>query len=492
MKQKKIFLVALLISSIFSGYFLNPENIGLSGSGSILYNDFRSINPACISNHKGMSINMLGGSFGFGNDFLSISDYNDINGANFDDPTSTKYFPKSDFLGLFNNGFGINGQVYLPIPFSNFVYNNISFSSRTYFWFETVFPESLMDLTLYGNQFNKQYDMTFENSIDLINEHSIGYANTLGSFSYGFRLKYIQGLANSKLKSISPNSSYFSTDSLGFLGKAEYLMSQSIGGSSIALDLGIISDETFNDWNFGISITNLFARVKWDKNNITYNYLKNSIIDQLPLRNNEKQYFSINLDTLNAINMINLPANQIYDFEKFPIVEVYDINNIEFINVIYNEIGDSTYVSNYGKIISTDYGSYLIESTNIPDEVLDTLNADFKEKISQYPVNFHLGAYKEVDENILLTIDLSTGFNNSNQTSENWKLSTGLVFERFEKFPLTMGFSIGGKNKFNSGFSLGYKQGPFQLTYALGTRNGIFIPSWRGLDFSFSAIFKIN
>ena len=99
---KYIFII--LINIITCGYLFGPEHIGLSGSGSTAYNDFSSSNPATISKHEGLSIRVFGGNFGLGNNFLSISDYNDINGSNFDDSESTNYFPKSEVMSLFDDG----------------------------------------------------------------------------------------------------------------------------------------------------------------------------------------------------------------------------------------------------------------------------------------------------------------------------------------------------------------------------------------------------
>ena len=142
---------------LLSGYLFNPENIALSGSGSTIYNDMRSINPATTANHKGLSIQIFGANFGLGNSILSISDYNDINGSNFDNPAASKYFPKSDVLSLFNDGIGFNSQIAFALPFSSIVYDNFSFSSRNYCFIDAVLPKSLMELALYGNQQNKSY-----------------------------------------------------------------------------------------------------------------------------------------------------------------------------------------------------------------------------------------------------------------------------------------------------------------------------------------------
>ena len=487
---KKNILFLLYINILFPGYLFNSENIALSGSGSTVYNDMRSINPATISYHKGLSVQIFGSSFGLGNNSLSISDYNDINGSNFDNPTASKYFPKSDVLSLFNNGIGFNSQMAISLPFSSIVYNNISFSSRSYYSLDATLPKALIELPLYGNQQNQLYNLDINNSINIFSEHSFGYSKLINSFSFGFRFKYLQGLVSSKLNSVSDNSSYFYTDSIGFLGKAEYLISQSIGGSGLALDIGILTDKPINGWIFGLSLSNLFARIEWDKNNITYNYFKNSIKDKLPLRYGEKQYFSINLDTLNAISMMNMPINEIYKIENFSVIELIDLNNIDFIEFNENEYGDSVLVSDYGKLIITDYGSYLLETSNIPDSLLSSLDSRIQNYKTQYPIYFNLGAHKEIDENILFCLDLTTGFNNSIKNSKNWKLSTGILFNRFKHNPITLGLSFGGNDKINSGISIGYYKGPVLLNFGLGTRSGIFMPSIKGFDLSFSVIFK--
>ncbi len=487
---KKYILFLLLINIVLSGYLFNPENIALSGSGSTVYNDARSINPATLSYHKGLSIQLFGSNFGLGNSVLSISDYNDINGSNFDNPTASKYFPKADVLSLFNNGIGFNSQMAIALPFSSITYNNISFSSRNYFCIDATLPKSLIELALYGNQQNQSYNLDINNSINIFSEYSFGYSKLISSISFGIRLKYLQGLASGRLIGVSDNSSYFYTDSIGFSGKAEYLMNQSIGGSGLALDLGILTHKPINGWIFGLSISNLFARIEWDENNITHNYLKNSIITKLPLRYGEKQYFSINLDTLNAISMMNMPINEIYNIENFSIIELTDIDGIDFIKFDENEYGDSILVSDYGELIFTDYGSYLLQTSNMSDSLVKSLASKTQSYKTQYPISFNFGAHKKIDENILLCLDLSTGFNNSVKNSKKWKLSTGILFNRFENVPITLGLSFGGIDKINSGISVGYYKGPFMLNFGLGTRNGIFISSIKGIDLSFSVTLK--
>ena len=49
----KLAYILLYLNLIFSAYNINPENISISGSSSLAYNDFRSINAAALAKHKG-------------------------------------------------------------------------------------------------------------------------------------------------------------------------------------------------------------------------------------------------------------------------------------------------------------------------------------------------------------------------------------------------------------------------------------------------------
>ena len=167
----KYYIVIFLFNYLVSGFFFNPENISLLEASAISYDDFRSSNPASTANHKGMSIKIVGLNFGIQNNFLSISNYNDINGANFDDVSDSNYYPKSEFYDLFNEGMKFNSQLALNLTFSDVVYNNISFHSKTYSMAEVNFPKALIQLALYGNQPNQNYNLNATGSINIISEY---------------------------------------------------------------------------------------------------------------------------------------------------------------------------------------------------------------------------------------------------------------------------------------------------------------------------------
>ena len=481
---KNYILSSLLLSSLFAAFLFNPENVALSGSSSISYNDFRSSNPAAIATHRGMTIKIIGLNVGFGTNFLSISNYNDINGANFEDSTDPNYYPKDEFYELFSENIKLNSQLGITLPFSDVVFNNFSFSSNIYSISEIELPKSFVRLALYGNEAEQSYDLNIKNEINIFSENSIGYSKKIDNIAIGARLKYLQGLVYGQLSSLSSNSSYFFTDTTqGFLGQAQYLMHQGVGGSGFAVDLGVIYQNNLSDWSFGASIHNLFGKIYWDNNNLTYNLFKDSIIDQLPLRHNEKQFFSINLDTLNAINMMNMSLDEIYSTEKFPAIEFYNLCDIPF-NV------DSLFINN--DLIRTEKGTYLLKTENISTNILDSLSLKTRDYITDYPTYLNFNAQKILKDDISICFNLATGFSNSLSNSEKWKISTGILFNRFKNTPITLGFSIGEQLEINSGFSIGRHIGPFSINYGLKLRDSFFLQSMKGVDISLSIVFKVN
>tara|TARA_Y100001970_G_scaffold26569_1_gene32032 strand:- start:6223 stop:7680 length:1458 start_codon:yes stop_codon:yes gene_type:complete len=479
----KYIYIILLFKMGFSAFYFNPENISLSNASAISYNDFRSSNAAVTSSHKGLSIKIIGLNMGFDNNFFSISKYNDINGKNFDDSTDPDYYPKSEFDELINKGLQFNLNSAFNIPFSDIVFNNISFHNRLYSIGNFGLPKSFVKLILYGNEANEVYNLDGNSTINIFSESSIGYSQKINNLSYGIRLKYLQGLAYGELLNLSDNSSYFVTDTTtGFMGQAKYLINQAIGGSGFAMDLGLIYNKS-SDLTYGISLNNLFGTIYWDDDNITYNSLRDFIEEKLPLRHNEKQYYTILLDTLNAMNIVTTSLDQIYSTESFAVVEFDDLSNIPF-NI------DSLF--NSGSLIQTENASYLLKTQDLSIEDINSFNLKKQVHVTDYPASLNISIKKDFEDNISLCTSLSTSFSNAIRNSERWKLSSGFIFNRFRNIPITFGFSISEKGRINSGFSMGYKAGPVLFNYGLNFKDAIFLQSAKGIDFSLSLIFKTH
>ena len=249
---KKYLILIILLNIVFSAFYFSPENISLSNASSLAYNDFRSSNAAATSVHKGLTVKIFGMNMGFENNFLSISKYNDINGSNFDDSTDPNYYPKSEFHDLIDNGLQLNSHLAFNIPFSDIVFNNISFHNKLYSITDLSLPQSFVKLILYGNEANETYNLNSSSSVNIFSESSIGYSKKINNTSFGVRLKYLQGLAYGELSDLSDNSSYFVTDTTtGFMGQAQYLVNQAVGGSGFAMDLGLIYNNS-SKFTYGI------------------------------------------------------------------------------------------------------------------------------------------------------------------------------------------------------------------------------------------------
>lgn len=234
---------------------------------------------------------------------------------------------------------------------------------------------------------------------------------------------------------------------------------------------------------FGIALNNLLGKINWDDNNLTYNLMRDNIVSNLPLRHNEKQFFSIKLDTLNAMNIINLPLNQIYNIENFSVIEFESIENIPF------DI-DSLLASN--SLIETEFGSYLLKSKNLSTSQIKSFNLKSQYYKTEYPANIIFSLMRELESKIHLSICLESSFSNNLRNSEKWKFSSGIIFNRFQNQPITIGFSIEEKGKIFSGFSYGYKVGPLQINNGIRFNDAIFFQSTKGIDYSFSILFKTN
>ena len=383
--MKKILLYLFLLEFIFS-ISPYPEAISFANAGSVVYSDLRSINPSSLAFHEGLMINIIGVGFGFGNNFLAISDYNDINGANLDDPTDANYYPKDDLEALIDDdGIRINVLSFLNTPLMNIAYRNISFTSTTHSMIDAGIPKTFMSLVLNGNELGRQYDIDLMSSLVIFSEQALTYAQKYKDLSFGIRFKYLQGLVYGSFSNVTGLSSYFTTDSIAFSGKGEFLLEQAIGGSGYAVDFGISNVKPIRGWKLGITLNNLFGKIYWDDSNITYDLLYDNISEFIPLRHNESQYISMNLDSVNALNMMNMDADEIFYIENFPVV-VLDEENIPD-NILEN-----------GEFIITGNGTYLVNSENLENDFLKTLEP--LEQVTTYPTLLSFGANKLIKDDI--------------------------------------------------------------------------------------------
>ncbi|MBL7110131.1 MAG: hypothetical protein ISS11_07835, partial [Candidatus Marinimicrobia bacterium] len=88
MKIRTLYIIFIVLFSIvFSQIKSDPRMIGMGGAYVTLSEGYQCVgfNPANLAYGKQFSLNLLSGTTGFVNNFLSLKTYNEINGANLED-----------------------------------------------------------------------------------------------------------------------------------------------------------------------------------------------------------------------------------------------------------------------------------------------------------------------------------------------------------------------------------------------------------------------
>ena len=132
--------------------------IGLSGAYTTVASGYQSIgiNPANLGSNNALSMNLISFNAFLVNDFMSVELYNDINGANLEDPADASYYPKEDILDQVNESqIVMEGGWVAPIPALNFAYKGfgISMINRSYVRFDI--PKDVLTMMFYGNTTEK-------------------------------------------------------------------------------------------------------------------------------------------------------------------------------------------------------------------------------------------------------------------------------------------------------------------------------------------------
>ena len=99
--MKNKFLYIILFSFSFSQFELDPRMLGMSGAYTSIASGYQAIgvNPANLVSNQSLSLNLFSANTFMVNDFLSVDLYNQLNGADFDNTSSSSYYSKNDILG---------------------------------------------------------------------------------------------------------------------------------------------------------------------------------------------------------------------------------------------------------------------------------------------------------------------------------------------------------------------------------------------------------
>jgi hypothetical protein len=426
-------LLILLISSSVTGQTRrDPRGMALGGAYGMLARgpfvvDYNPANLALEDQYKSYRV-WFGLNASATNNFLSLKRYLQYNGKDLE--AEDRKLKKQLLEEIPANGWRIFTDVHIPIPYLNFSRYNKAFTSDIIAIGDIGLPEGLVKFIFDGNPIRERLDMDFHEEFLLMNQFAYSFAFPVKGLLTGISLKYLQGI---NYFGINPDSSYgyitthFSAGRNYMDGEGYYLFQQSIGGRGFALDIGISTQE-INGYRLGLSISNLFGRIVWNKNTLV-----SRLIDE--------------------DGFIGDGGNRIYWFE----------------------VNEARMDKLFGKSTFND----LFPGGNRATD-------DSSEFVMRYPALVRFSLSKWLDDNVQLATDFVVGFEDRFYSFGAWKWSTGIEFTNNPRVPIRAGVSFGGWKQLELTFGSGYRLGFIHFNWALGLNQGLWFSTARGINLAFN------
>ena len=430
MKQFNPIFILVLTMAISHGQKRDPRSVALAGATSTIAEGIYSVgfNPALIAfqTDKPFMIQFGGLDFGIGNNYLSMAAMKALSGDTLDHDEKTTIINRLENSGGLT--FDMMGQ--LAIPGVNYASGNMALTANFLFMGSSSIPAGMARLMLEGNANNPEIDMTIGYEIMGVNEIGFSFAVPYGSFALGFTLKYLQGLFYMGLDPDSSKANFITTPQAVY-GSGSYYLRQGFGGAGYGLDIGIATKE-INGMRFGVSLINALGTIGWNK------------------------------------------PSFIKDIMKYPFKWEGERLS-DSVAVLYTYTIDSLRADNLSS------GSIFSSSSKIVKNVDE--NGKPKEFNIRYPSIFRFGMSYRKDD-LLVTSDLTTGFENRLYAHSRWRWAIGVELNRFPTMPLRIGFSWEGMDRTELGMGLGFHGGPTLIDFGFSFRNGMWIHSMKGLNLS--------
>ena len=490
MNVKLIFIIILSSFNLFSQDFQDPRMLGLNGSYTNLASGYRAVgvNPANLAIYNINTFNVFDFSFGLGNNFFSIKNFNTLSGAHLSDSLDVNYYPKEQLLDKFGvRGLRIKQSLILPLPGLSMSKGSYAFTTKLNWTADLGLSNGILQLLFSGNPLGEEIDLEIDEIVYLTNELGFSYAHAFDGFSAGFTLKYLVGLFYMGMESLP--SENILTDINGFHGSAQYLVRQDLGGTGLGLDVGLVTDEFDDGFRFGVSIINLFGEIDWSGSNAIRDMFKPSLSkSESYLRPNEYIYYNLVMDSI-TISSFNVETDTaFFYYEKYKVCAVESIDDILFENL------DSTLIvelSN-GTFLVPSEGEYIFEDIHGDNDSTYTIidnyskyNKQSADKLkTRQPMFFRMSLSKKWDKQAILAMDLVTGFMNRFHSSSNWRFSMGVEVNRFKNQFYRMGFALGGIEKRTLSLGYGRKISGLMMDIGVSLSGGFWLDSTQGIDFS--------
>ena len=473
--NSRIISVLILFTLVFSQLSQDARMLALNGAYTTVARGYQcvGVNPANLSYSNVFSMNLLTFNMGFGNNSLSLDVMNNINGADLENSNAEVYFPKEDLDYIFDdNGIVITTDIALPLPVLNFSFLNYAFTTTPKLYTKFGIPSGFVDLLFYGNEIGRDLSIDLPLDIMAVQESAFTYSFPKSEFTFGVTAKYILGYFYSTFESI--DSSYFRTDSTAFTGQGSFLMKQAIGGNGFGIDIGMLSSESDDGIQFGASITNLFGSIKWTQNHFLRSAIDGIVKENVPdaffLRQNEFYYYSLKIDSMNAINISSKPIDEMIFRNGYKVIRVDDL-------IPFDLTDTDTLV-----VTIPNEGGYLIPSSEITATTLDSLSSNPLR--TNYPSIFRLGVSKRYNEGVVIMADLSTGFSDDLGDYDSWRIAFATEITHYPIITFRTGVAFGGAYGRSMSLGTGFRMGPVYFDLGLAYRNGLSVNSMKGFDFS--------
>ena len=417
----------------------DPRMVGMAGAYTTIADGIFCVgfNPGIIGlqQNKPFMIQAFQLDLGILGNFFSIENIAQYSGDTLNTAEKDALFDQLEA----SDGMGFFVDTHMPIPFMNISKGNMAFTSNNIILQNYKLPMGLLELIFYGNGQKPNLDLEFNYEILGLNEYGFSFGIPFKSMSWGVTAKYLQGLFYLGIDEDSSSASLI-TDDLGIYGSGKYIIRQGVGGAGFGLDVGVIS-RPYNGWQFGASLINMVGSIKWNQSG---GGNEPSSINPLT----SKFYpFVFGDDTL------DLDESILYTF------------NIDTIRM--DKMGNDSLFTN--------------ETIFFVDTLYGGKRPAF---VTRYPATFRLGASKRVD-NFLFATDLVAGFENKYYARQQWKWAMAVEWNRIQTIPMRIGYSWAGGEMKELAMGFGVKKGPVIFDLGFSFRNGMWLHTMKGFNFSF-------
>ncbi len=426
-----LILIILLVAGLDAQTRRDPRGIALGGAYGVMARGIFAVdyNPANLAiPHEYDFYRVWGGlNTCFTTNFLSLKTYQKYNGQNLD--ANGGSLKRSFIRGIPDDGWRIFSDLHLPLPYLNHSRGNRAISADLIVIGDLNLPQGLVRFIFDGNPIGEKLDLDFQEEVLVLGQYGYSLGFPIGDIYGGVTAKYLQGIAYIGL---NPDSSYgsittyFEPGRNYMSGGGQYLFQQSLGGRGFALDLGIVSKE-INGYRLGLSVTNLFGRINWQKSTL-------------------------------LSRMIN-PESVLPWKGKFYKME-FGVNEARF-DRFFKKVKYSDVFPGKGKAFR-----------------------DSSEFSIKYPSLVRFSLARQLEEGMTLSSDLVAGFEERLFSFGSWKWCVGFESTKSKRLPIRVGLAIGGRKQKVLNFGSGFHWGFVHLDWALGFTHGILPTTAKGLDFS--------